>query len=121
MPKAKIPKPPPESGKRTVPIRVARPLPCPCCGEDRPAGYDEAAKRFFGLRVGQAAADASGVRCASCGLTLVLPHPDEWPPGVFLHGQPAPENLRRIEQWTTAKAVKAWNRRSHSPSGRPSQ
>ena len=73
-------------------------MPCPCCASEL-------------VRMGVLSAQSFGVVCQKCGLRMEEYIPNGWPRGVWIKGRKSDYNYRRLEVWTTLKAVKRWNRR----------
>lgn len=91
---------------------MVAPLPCPCCGEDRPLVLEN--DRAVGLYVGSLSSDTFGIQCHSCGLRMSRGLPDRFPKG--LRGLPIEQALQRLGEHVTQQAIEAWNRRVTAPS-----
>ncbi len=75
-------------------VRLTEVKPCPCCGAQEL------------LEVGRIDSDRFGVQCRACRLTMARSLPERWPPGC--------EDRSDVHDWTTNKAIVAWNTRKGS-------
>ena len=94
-------------------IVLEAPYACPCCGEDRPFGGKGRGQNltFFGLRVGPDSASAECVQCYTCGLRMIVHHPDEFPLGTWIRGN-IDQSLTNVQLYCQAEALRRWNRRT---------